>query len=171
MPSNLDVITEEWMFHGNGVSFPSETEVVLQSSSYASDQLGAVVTTHAFNEGDVDFQVDVTQTSFAEVQGGYESQLYIFFAEEGTYPETLLQSDIDIEEFLAETVGYLKSKVFIGESSRNTWFSCGTAETTQSLSTSTQYYELSLRLRKLNNQIHAYYKPPDGNAWNLALSG
>ena len=117
------------MFSGNGVSFPSDTEVVLQSDSDQSSEFGVVITTHAFNDDDVDFQVDYTQTSFEHVQSGYESQLYIFFAPEGTYPEMLMQPDSDISEFLEVTVGRLKSKVFTTDV--HTWFFSGTAETSQ----------------------------------------
>ena len=141
VPSTFDLISDEFMFDGNGVSFPSVTDVVLQSDSSNSSQFGVVITKHAFNEEDVDFQVEYSQTSYADVQGGHESQLLIFFAEEGTYPETLQQTDNDIGVFQASTVGYLKSKVFT--TSDNTWFSCGTAEGSQSSSTPTKYLDLS----------------------------
>ena len=138
--------------------------MILQSESDDSSGFGAVITKHAYSEEDVDFQVDYIQTLFSDDQTGYESQLYIFFAEEGTYPETLLQSDNDIGLFLASTVGYLKSKIFITDPN-NTWFSCGTSETSQSSHTSPRYLELSLRLRRLNNFVHAYYKVPSDGAW------
>jgi len=162
VPSTFDVISDEWMFDGNGVSFPSETEVVLQSESNGNSQFGVAITKHAFNENDVDFQVDYIQTSsdYGSEDNWYESQLYIFFAEEGTYPETLLQTDNDIGKFLNLTVGYLKSKVFT--TLDHTWFSCGTAEISQSSSISTKHLELGLRIRRFNNTIYTYYKVPDG---------
>ena len=89
----------EWLKAGNGVSYPSETEVVLESTSSSTDQFGVVVTKHSFNAADVDFQVDYTQVDYPG-QIGYQSQIYLFFVPEGTYPETLLQTDNDIGDFL-----------------------------------------------------------------------
>lgn len=153
------------MFAGNGVSFPSSTEVVLQSNSSESSQFGAVLSKHAFNDVDVDFSVNYTQMSFADYQSGYESQLYVFFVPSGTYPETLLQPDNDISEFLNATVGRLKSKVHT--TLDHTWFYRGTAapETSQSHSIPTKYLELSLRIRRYNNTIYTYYKIPGGLEW------
>ena len=75
MPSTFDLLSDEWMFDGHGVSFPSYNEVVLHSDTPGSDQFGVVLTTHAFNDADVDFAVNYTQTDYSDVQSGYESQV------------------------------------------------------------------------------------------------
>ncbi len=151
------------MFDGNGVSFSTDTEVVLSSESNQASQFGVVLTKNAYNGADVDFQVDYVQTDYASLQSAYESQLVIFFVPEGTLPATLLQTDNNFGEFEAATVGYLRSKVFT--TMDHTWFYCGTGEVSQGTSTSTKYLELSLRIRRLNNTIYAYYKAPGSDTW------
>ena len=162
--TTTNLFSNDLLFGGNGVSFPTDTEVVLESTSSTSSEFGVVITKHAFNADDVDFKVDYTQTSYANVQDGYESQLCVFFAPTGTYPEDLLQNDNDFGDFTASTVGYFKSKVYtIGE--QYTWFDSGTSESTHSSSTNTKHLELSLRIRRLENQIYTYYKVPGSDAW------
>jgi len=69
-----------------------------------------------------------------------------------------------IGEFLAETVGYLKSKIHTTIED-NTWFHGGTAETMKSASINTKYLELLLRIRRYNNEIFTYYKLSGSDTW------
>ena len=161
-PSSLYITRDELMSDGNGVSFPSDIDVQLQSNSSAQDEFGVVITTHAFNADDVDFKVDYTQTSFADVQSNYESQLILFFATSGTYPEMLLQSDNDFANFTALIAGFLKSKIHT--TLDYTWFYSGTKEASGSDSTA-KHLRLSLRIRRLNNTIYSYFQEPSDQNW------
>lgn len=105
-----DVATNDWLYAGNGVSFPSQNQVVLESSSSSSSQFGVILTQDAYNDDDIDFQVEYTQTDYPS-QTGYQSQIYLFFVPEGTSPDTLLQTDNNFGDFLALTVGNIKSKM------------------------------------------------------------
>ena len=76
----------------------------------------------------------------------------------GTYPETLLQPDNTIGEFLAATVAYVGSKVF-DESMGHTWFSGSTG----AASIDTRYLNLTLRIKRSDNFIYSYYKTSGGD--------
>ena len=156
-PTTFDILSDEWLYAGNGVSFPSDTVVVFESDSSIANQFGVVITKYAFNDAYVDFQIEYTQTDYTN-QTGYQSQLYIFFAVAGTYPETLLQPDNTIGEFLAATVAYVGSKVF-DESMGHTWFSGSTG----AASIDTRYLNLTLRIKRSDNFIYSYYKTSGGD--------
>lgn len=151
--------------------FPDfNTEAVLHSESSSADQFGVVLTKHAFNEDDVDFQFDYIQESFDHLYTGYQAQLFVFFVEEGTYPKSLLQNDEGFADFKAATVGWLQSK--IGGSavgSTNTWFYWGSQgeNPPYGTSTPTQHLELSLRIRRFEGKIETYYKAPGASDWTL----
>ena len=162
-PSSLYITRDELMSDGNGVSFPSDIDVQLRSNSSASYEFGVVITTHAFNADDVDFEVDYTQTSFAGVQSAYESQLILFFATSGTYPEMLLQSDNNFANFTALIAGSVKSKIHT--TLNYTWFYAGTKEASGSASTAAKHLQLSLRIRRLNNEICTYFRVPGDQNW------
>ena len=85
-----NIATSDWLQVGNGVSFPSENQVVLESSSSSSSQFGVILTQDAYNDDDIDFQVEYTQTDYPS-QTGYQSQIYLFFVPENTFPDTLLK--------------------------------------------------------------------------------
>lgn len=162
-PSSLYITRDELMTDGNGVSFPSNIDVELRSNSSASNEFGVVITTHAFNASDVDFKVDYTQTSFADVQSAYESQLILFFATSGTYPEILLQSDNDFADFTALIAGSVKSKIHT--TLDYTWFYAGTKEASGSHFTTAKHLQLSLRIRRFENEIYSYFQVPGDQNW------
>ena len=151
------------------VSFPSNDVYTtrLFSDSTASDAFGTVVTKYAFNDLDVDFQVDYIQTSYTEQQAGYESQLYIFFVESGTYPEYLLQNDNIIDDFLDSTVAWFRTKVHTTINA--TWFDGGIGGTDIRVNDSDEntgkHLELSLRIQRLDHQIYGSYYVPSIDRW------
>ena len=88
-----NIATDDWLQAGNGVSFPSDNQVVLESSSSSSSQFGVILTQDAYNDDDIDFIVEYTQADYPE-QTGYQSQIYIFFVPENTSPDALCFSEV-----------------------------------------------------------------------------
>jgi len=156
------VITKaEFDFAGNAVSgagrllSESDYQIVLESSTSSADQFGVALTTSAYS-GDVDFEISYVQDpNFT--QTGYQSQLIAFLAEEDANAVDFTQTDGTFE---ASTVGWLKSKVWDSDplGGMDVTYLYGT---NGGSSTSPRYLEMSLRVQRLNNQIHTFYKVSD----------
>jgi len=157
------VITKaEFDFAGNAVSgagrllSESDYQIVLESSTSSADQFGVALTTSAYS-GDVDFEITYVQDpNFT--QTGYQSQLVAFLAEEDTNAADFAQTNLGTFEGL--TVGWLRSKVWDSDplGGMDVTYLYGT---NGGSSTSPRYLEMSLRVQRLNNQIHTFYKVSD----------
>lgn len=153
---------DDFMTAGQGVSFVSDgKEFLLESSSSSSSDFGVILSAHAYNANELDFVVNYTQTSFTDLQDGYEPQLVFFLIETGTYPETLLQSDNQFGEFEDLTAVFMKSKVHTDINTLNYTFISSRVmnSATQLGGDHAKYLQLSMRLTRVNNTIVTYWSP------------
>ena len=150
----------QWMTWGRVDFDLNDDQFILQSEK--NSDLGVLVSTHAFNDTDIDFIVEYDQETFEDDHSGYEAQPYLFFVPTGTYPEILTQTDNQFSDFEQIVVGYVRSKIFTSTTNPidHTWFRAGNRANTDSFtsSTSNRLKSLSLRIRKYNNEIYAYYR-------------
>ncbi len=165
-----DLLSTDWLTTGNGVSIdPSTNIVTLQSSTSHANDFGVLLTKNAYNGDDLDFAVDYITTDYSSLQTGYESQLVLFLTEAGTAtPEDLYIIENNFADFEAKTVGYLNPKVHtnLDGTLDYTWFFGGTPSVSQGWwSTPGKKLELSVRIRRLDNQIYSYYKALDSDTW------
>lgn len=153
----------EFDFGGNAVSgagrllSESDYQIVLESSTSNADQFGVVLTKSAYS-GDVDFEISYVQDPNFTQTDTYQSQLIAFLAEEDTNAADFEQTNLGTFEDL--TVGWLRSKVWDSDplGGMDVTYLYGTNGDSI---TSPRHLEMSLRVQRLNNQIHTFYKVSD----------
>ena len=150
-------------YAGRGISFPEPTKMITESSFSSKHEFGTVLTKQAYHGSNIDFKIDYTSTDFSSKQSKYQPLMYIFFTDANIQVNDLLQVDSNFSEFLDKTVAWSASKIFA--TMNHTWFYAGTNTDQTSGGDNVKHLNLSMRIRKYDNYIHAYFQVPGSNEW------